>query len=383
MWQNKQKNKGWNIMKPKVLVVASVYIHIKHFHLPYIKEFKQRGWEVDLACNGCAGQAAEADNYIDVPFEKSFLSFSNFRACKLLRKQIMQRDYDLVICHTSLAAFFTRLAMFSMKKRPAVCNMVHGYLFDDSTSLFKKAILVAAEKITAPLTDLIITMNNYDTEFAKAHKLAKRVVCVDGIGLDPSKFSESIGKDKAELRNKLGINEAAYVFLYAAEFSKRKNQKVFIEAMPLLPENAILALPGNGELFDDCKVLANRLGLGDRVLFPGYVTNMSDWFNAVDAVVSSSRSEGLPFNIMEAMYHGLPIIASKVKGHTDLIEDGVNGFLYPCGDREEFAKKANRIINEPELRKYFGERSKKLVKKNYLENVLPTVMELYESSLKA
>ena len=84
----------------------------------------------------------------------------------------------------------------------------------------------------------------------------------------------------------------------AAEFSGRKNQKMLISAMPELP-NAVLLLPGRGALLEDCRTLAQQKGVADRVRFPGFTSNIEQYYRAADLCVSSSRSEGLPFNVME------------------------------------------------------------------------------------
>ena len=361
----------------KVLFVASTEIHILHFHIPYIKAFKELGWEVHVACGNSKGLLEEADRCISLPFEKKMYSLRNFACARRLRREIKAHKYDLMLCHTSLAAFFARLAVLGMKNRPAVCNMVHGYLFDDESSWIKRTVLSLAERITAPVTDLILTMNRYDTDYAKAHKLAKRVACVNGIGLNCQKQKADIN-----LREQLGIGEERFLCLYAAEFSKRKSQHVLIKALTMLPENVVLLLPGNGDLLEECRQLAKELGVEERVVFPGYVSGVGKWYSSVDAAVSSSRSEGLPFNIMEAMHYAFPIVASSVKGHTDLIEDGVSGFLYPYGDSEACAEKIRILVESQECAEKIGKAAEKKVQSYRLENVLPTVMEYYLATKK-
>lgn len=99
----------------------------------------------------------------------------------------------------------------------------------------------------------------------------------------------------------------------------------------------MLLLPGRGAALDKCKALADRLGVRERVRFPGFVSNIEDYYRASDVCVSSSRSEGLPFNVMEAMACGLPAVLTNVKGHEDLVRPGENGELYPYDDRQAFA----------------------------------------------
>ena len=162
-------------MKGKLLFVASTRAHICHFHLPYLQQFKQDDWIVHAACGGDRGEIPHADSVLELPLQKRMFSCKNFRATGILRKQIRQERYTAVIVHTTLAAFFVRLAVLGMKDRPKVINMVHGYLFDDRTPILKRSILLAAEKLTAPVTDLLITMNSCDEQIAHKHRLGKRI----------------------------------------------------------------------------------------------------------------------------------------------------------------------------------------------------------------
>ena len=98
-----------------------------------------------------------------------------------------------------------------------------------------------------------------------------------------------------------------------------------------------------------------------------------------NAAISASRSEGLPFNIMEAMYTGLPVVASAVKGHEDLIRDGETGLLYPYGDADACARAVLRLLDSPELREKLVRQARENVLQYGLERVLPLVTEQYES----
>lgn len=364
-------------MEPKVLITASTYSHIKNFHHPYLREFFKAGWEIHVACGGTPEPVFYAAQVLTLPFEKKMTSPANFRVARLLRRKMELERYDLVITHTSLAAFFTRLAVSKLKKRPRVINMCHGYLFDDNTGFFKRKILLKAERMTARCTDLVLTMNQCDYRIATRYKLGKKVVNVPGVGVDFSRLKKPGRLEVHELRQKLQLRAKDFVLVYAAEFSARKSQSVLIRALPLLPANVVLLLPGKGALLGECKKLAEKLGVAERVRFPGYVTNMAAWYGISDVAVTSSRSEGLPFNVMESMYMGLPVVASAVKGHEDLIRDGENGLLYPYGDHAAFATQIRKLFQSPVLCEFMGQAGQVSVQEYAVERVLPIVMEQY------
>lgn len=367
---------------PAVLFTASTWSHIAHFHRPYLRAFHALGWQVHAACGGAPIPIPEADVCFDVPFEKKMTAPANFRAQARLRALMAEHRYDLVITHTSLAAFFTRRAAASLSPRPAVVNVAHGYLFDDSTPPVKKAVLVSAERLTASQTDLLLTMNDYDTRFARRHGLGRRVEQIPGMGVDFSRFPLVSPSERQSLRREQGIGSDAFVLLYAAEFSKRKNQSTLLRAMPLLPERVVLVLPGQGALAEECRQLSRTLGVADRVLFPGYCAAMAPWYATADCAVSSSRSEGLPFNIMEAMHASLPVVASAVKGHTDLVTPGKTGLLFPYGDEAAFARAVEQLLSDPAEAAAMGRAGAEAAAPYALSQVLPQVMELYLSAVQ-
>ena len=366
-------------MEHKVLFTASTYSHIANFHRPYLREFQRLGWTVDVACGGDKKHLPEARRLIQIPFEKSMTSPKNLAAVRILRQEIRQERYDLISCHTSLASFFVRLAVMGMRRRPKVACISHGYLFDENTPRLKRLLLAGAEQWTAPVTDLLMTMNAWDGAYAFEHQLGDQVVKIPGMGVDFSHLRRYSRQEGILLRNHLGFAPTDFLLIYPAEFSARKSQKDLIRAMQYLPAQVGLLLPGEGALRKSCMELADSLGLADRVVFRGYVTDMPLWYAAADAAASSSRSEGLPFNVMEALYFGLPAVVSNVKGNSDLVQDGRNGYLFSYGDSRECAEKIERLLRSGPLMERMREAAKAQVQQYDLSVVFPQVMAHYGS----
>jgi len=351
-----------------VLIVASTFSHIRNFHLPYIKKFKEMGWQVDVSCGGEIDAKTEADNVFLMPLEKKYISKANIKACIQLRRTVRKNKYDLIIMHTSLAAFYARAALLGMLRRPRTINMVHGYLFDDKGGgKLKKA----AEIFLSPVTDKVITMNRYDYDWAKKHRAGKETAMVPGVGVDAEKVR--LG-EKIEID---GITAVDTVLVFPAEFSERKNQSMLIRAMALLPGNIKLILPGDGAMRDACVALAKKLDVADRVFFPGYVKHMESIYRMAHVAVTSSRFEGLPFNVMEAMLYSLPVIASKVKGNEDLVEEGVTGRLFEYDDAEGFAAAVRELTDNKDTGRAMGYAGRQKIEEYTLSNVLEKVMQEY------
>lgn len=369
-------------MGRKVLFTASTYSHIVNFHLPYLRRFQEEGWTVHAACGGQAMDIPCADEAFSLPLEKSMGAPGNFRAAAVLRRRIRAEGYALICAHTSLAAFFTRMAVRGLRERPAVVNMVHGYLFDDETPRLKRDLLLTAERWAAPVTDLVLTMTRWDYEAAVRYRLGRSVANIPGVGVDFSRLDGAPADARRRLRVGLGIPGDAFVLLYPAEFSPRKSQAALVRAMERLPGQVWLVLAGDGALRPECEALARRLGVSGRVRFPGHVKGMGPWYAMADAAVSASRSEGLPFNIMEAMYVGLPVVASGVKGHRDLITDRETGLLYPYGDAGACAERVRRLLDSRELRRRLAGKARERAAQYSLERVFPAVWAQYTGVLE-
>ncbi|NLZ34964.1 MAG: glycosyltransferase family 4 protein, partial [Clostridiales bacterium] len=96
-----------------------------------------------------------------------------------------------------------------------------------------------------------------------------------------------------------------------------------------------------------------------------------------DIVVASSRREGLPVNVMEAMATGLPLVVTKTRGHIDLVKHGINGFVVGIDDIKGFANAINKLYKFETLRENFGKKNLELIKEYSIENVIEQMKEIY------
>ncbi len=356
----------------KILYAASVPIHLRNFHVPYIAALVSGGDRVWVLCSGEYRQEG-VENTVDLPMKKNLLSPTNFRSALRAAKLLKKERFDLICTHTSLAAFVVRLALLlAGKGETRVVNVVHGYLFDEKTDPLRRFLLLSAERFLRRVTDRVAVMNRCDLEIAQKYRLGGEVVEIPGVGVDFSHFASG---DRETFRRELGLGERDLLLLFPGEFSGRKNQAFLISAMTGLPVNVYLALPGQGQRLEACRELAAKKGVATRVLFPGQISDLGGWYAAADICVSASRYEGLPFNVMEGMYAGKPMAVSRVKGHTDLVADGVGGFLFGWNDEEEYCDCIRSLASDPELREIMGEKNRLSVLRYGREQVFDRVLD--------
>lgn len=374
----------------KILFSASTLSHIENFHIPYLEQFKKQGYIIHIIGKpNNKSIIPYVDKIIPISFEKNMFSIKNLIISFQIAKIVKTENYDIIILHTTLAAFFTRLGiMLSFKKPKLVINTVHGYLFDNKSSLLKKTIMLLAEKFTKCITNTIIVMNSEDYDIATKHKLYKdNLYTIDGMGIHLSSFPPVSFDDKTILRKELSFKQEDFLLVYVAEFSKRKNQRFLISSMKKLISDGLtnikLVLLGDGLLLDELKDYTKELDIINNVVFTGYTKDTCTYYQLSDLCVSSSRSEGLPFNIMEAMSVGLPIIASKVKGHSDLVIPNENGFLFEYDDIDEFCSYIKTIYENKNLLSKMSFKSQELSKRYSIDTVLPNTVNIICNEYKS
>jgi glycosyltransferase EpsD len=110
--------------------------------------------------------------------------------------------------------------------------------------------------------------------------------------------------------------------------------------------DAILILAGNGPMEDELISFIRQEGLENNVKMIGYVTNLQDYQHIIDVQVCCSRREGLPLNVVESMLSGNPVVASKNRGHKELIKSDTNGFLVDMDDSDAMSDKILLMLND-------------------------------------
>ena len=336
----KTKNVTPMTSNQKLLYTASTASHLKRFHLPYIERLKQE-FDVFTMANG------EGVDF-SIPFQKSFFSPKNLKAVVAIRKVLKRERFDAVILNTSLAAFLIRLAMVGLRQRPKVLNIAHGYLFNLPAKGLKDRLLLLCEKLTARYTDEIAVMNQADLQIAEENRLSKGTIhFIRGMGYTVS-GSELVSDDAFRA---LYASEKDYLLTFVGELSARKNQIFLIRCAERLIAEGLplrLMLVGEGSERSALEAEIAQRGLQHVVTLTGNQEPILPYLSITDLYVSASRIEGLPFNLMEAMECGLPIVASDCKGQTDLLEFYPNS-LYQTENEDAFCE-AVKLAYQSELR---------------------------------
>ncbi|WML45828.1 glycosyltransferase family 4 protein [Neobacillus sp. PS3-40] len=368
-------------MQKKVLFCATVDYHFKAFHLPYLKWFKEQGWEVHIVASGEL-ELPFVDKKYTIPIQRSPFNKMNILAYKELKSIIDQNQYKIIHCHTPMGGVLTRLAARAARKTGTkVIYTAHGFHFCKGAPLLNWLLYYPIEKVLSRFTDCLITINQEDFNLAKKHRFKAEIIKhVHGVGVNTEIFKPVDENHRNMFRKSLGYAPNDFLMFYAAEFNKNKNQKLLIESLALIKDeipNAKLLLAGEGPLLQECSDLARKLNLENMIDFLGYRNDIDELLKISDIAVASSLREGLPVNIMEAMSSGLPVVANDNRGHRELIENNINGWII-YNNSDILSEKIQVLEKNDELKRNLGAQGRNVIVTKYsIQKILEEKRNIY------
>ena len=371
---------------PSILFVSNT-ANFSKFNKPLISWCKQQKWRVDY-CAPDDEIIDFCDNHIVLPIPRNPFSKNVFYCIKEFRKILEENQYDIIHCHTPMGSVIARLAakkLFNANKIKIIYT-AHGFHFYKGAPVKNWILYYIVEKYLSKYTNFIITINDEDYSLAMRKFRKTEIIKLDGVGVNFNNFFPCNSRvEKMELRRKYNFVENDYIILYIAEFIPRKNHKILFEALPTLktqiPDLKVV-LAGKGELLDFYKDKANEMKLGETIVFTGYTKDVADYCRLADLLISTSSQEGLPISIIEGIGTGLPVVASKIRGHIDVIEDGKNGFLFNLESSSDFISAIIKLYHNNMLSEFM--KNENIEKsKIYTEDIaVNKTVELYKKLLE-
>ena len=329
----------------KILYVTTIGGTMNFFN-SFINQLINEGHTIDIATNenGSKVPACYREwgcTVHQIHTSRSPLKKENLKAIKQLKMLVEKEKYDIVHCHTPVAAMCTRLACRKARKNGTkVFYTAHGFHFYKGAPLKNWLLYYPVEKICAHFTDVLITINQEDYVLAQKKMKAKQVEYVPGVGIDLTKFGQAT-VDKSAKRMELGVPEDATLLLSVGELNENKNHETVIRAIKDLDVYYIIA--GKGCLYEHLQNVIDELGMHNKVKLLGFRGDIGELCEAADIYVMPSYREGLSVALMEAMASGLPCVVSHIRGNTDLIDEN-GGTLFNPHSIEDCQKSLQKVI---------------------------------------
>jgi glycosyltransferase involved in cell wall biosynthesis len=346
------------------------------------------GFESEIACPGDADlvhDALEANLLVHpVPIVGPLHPLRDPLAIIALAEVLRERRPALVHAHGSKAGLITRLAVRFAGSPPCVVTVHNQVLYGGISPLMRRAY-IAMERWLARRTARIITVSDaMRAEQLEVFGLSPRLVTTVHNGLDLSPFL--VARDRGPVRVRLGVPADALLFGLAARFAPHKALDVLVEAAVSVlerDERTWLVIAGDGPLLEMVATKARASSVRDRILFPGFETDVAGLLAALDLYVTSSVTEGLSLAIIEAMASGLPVVGTNVGGNPEVVEDGVTGLLVPPSKAAPLAEALARLLKDAPLRRAMGEAGRARALTEFTEErMLERTADVYRGVLR-
>lgn len=290
----------------------------------------------------------------------------------------------IVHTHTSKAGILGRWAAF-LAKVEIIAHTPHGHVFWGYFNKWKTACFIMLERLSALITDKIITLTEQEKKDHLRFKIAfDEKFTVIHSGVDLTSFSE-LRINAATMRERLGIPPEAIVVGTAGRLTPIKGQRYLLETAavisPLNPDLFFIFL-GDGELAPDLSTMATSLGI-KNVMFLGWREDVSEVMSTFDIFVLPSLNEGMGKVLIEAMALGKPIVASNVGGIPDLVVHNHNGLLVPPANVKGLLDGINVLLHDPAKRKEMGDRGKVVAADYSAAAMILEIERLYDEAVSS
>jgi glycosyltransferase involved in cell wall biosynthesis len=308
---------------------------------------------------------------------------SDLRAHNTLVRLLHERKPHIVHTHMAKAGALGRTAA-RRAGVPIVVHTFHGHVLSGYfNDLFNRALVMTERKLADTSDALTAVSPSIRDELLKLGIGTPSKWHVIPEGLDLTPLVDSFVTLQAA-REQLGLPTHGPLIGIVGRLVRIKDHDTFLHAAAQVSEawpTANFVVAGDGELRSELESRARTI-LGRHVFFTGWVLDLATLYRALDIVVLSSRNEGTPITLLEAGAAGLPVVATRVGGVPDIVQDGETGLLAPTGRPSEIASLIIRLLKHPQLRQSMGQDARKLVTSRFsADRLVNDVNQLYHELL--
>ena len=296
----------------------------------------------------------------------------------------------IVHTHMAKAGMLGRLAAaaYNLSRgrapRARIVHTYHGHVLDGYFSAGATRLFIGLERGLARLSDRLIAISPaIRAELVQHYRIGRdRQYCVVPLGFDLSTFAAVNDATRAAARLALNIADHVPVIATVGRLTAIKQPRLFLDVVRLVARHhprVIALVAGDGELRGDVESYAAELGISDRVRLLGWRKDLATIYAATDVFLLTSRNEGTPVALIEAMASGTPGVSTDVGGVKDVVESDAVGVLVPAGDATALAVAVSALLAEPHRRKPMGAAARAAVLQRYsLDRLTADVRTVYD-----
>jgi glycosyltransferase involved in cell wall biosynthesis len=312
----------------------------------------------------------------------------------MLLALLFREKPDVVHTHTAKAGVIGRIAalIFNVGRRRSqrclIVHTFHGHVFEGYFHPAISWLIRGFERLLASMSDRIIAISAAQrADLVQRFAIASDAKTVTiPLGLDLRRLLEQTA-DVPDYRHELSISPDDVVLGFMGRFVPIKDLGTLVMAYAMALRrrgNLQLILAGDGSERAALEKLIERAGISDRVHALSWCRDLPRFYSTIDVAVLSSRNEGTPVMVIEAMAAGKPVIATAVGGVPDLVHDGVTGVLVPAKNANAFSDAIVRLASDREERSAMGRAARCQVRDRYSdERLVKDLQTLYANALRA
>lgn len=319
--------------------------------------------------------------------------WSDLRALWQVYLLLLRVRPRIVHTHTAKAGTVGRLAalIYNVTRRRStrarLVHTYHGHVFEGYFSRRSTAIFEGVERLLARWTDALVAISpQIERELLDTHRIGRpdqfRVV---PLGFDLAPFAAIDDDARRGARVALNLPNEAPIVTSVGRLTSIKQPRLFLETARIVKTrwpNAVFLIAGDGELRAELEALTDALDLRDSVRFLGWQRDLPRIYAASDVFLLTSRNEGTPVALIEAMAAGVPGVSTDVGGVRDVISESDLGIRAPSGEAGALADAVHTLLGRPDLRRHMGERARQSVLQRYsLDRLAGDIAALYRELL--
>jgi glycosyltransferase involved in cell wall biosynthesis len=316
-----------------------------------------------------------------VPLVRPVRPADDVRALWAVRRLLVEERPALVATHMAKAGAVGRLTALSVRPRPRLVHTFHGHVFEGYFSPAARRAFLETERWLARTTDALVAVSSEVRDELLGLGIGRpEQYRVLPLGIDLEPFL-AIDRPDGRLRAHLGIGPGTPLVGMVGRLVPIKDGDTMLAAIARL-EHAHLAVVGDGEERDRLERKAASLGISARVHFVGWWDDVAGAMSDLDVVALSSRNEGTPSSLIEALAARRPVVATRVGGVASVVDDEETGSLVPAGDPDTLADRIDRLLRDPAHRRALGDRGRERVRQRFgIDRWISELRALYSELL--
>ena len=300
-------------------------------------------------------------------------------ACLRIRRYIKKDGpFDVMHGHSSKGGALLRLARFG--RSSSVVYTPHAPItMDPDLSGLGRYAYGAIERLLASLCRRIICVSPLERSHLLEVGLPDRKLRVVCNGIGPA-----MSDNRSEVRDRLGLDEQVVCLGMVGRLCHQKAPERALHALAQLGEVAEqchLVIVGDGPDRPALESLAEDLDITGHVSFTGAVSGV-EMMPAFDVMLLPSRYEGMPYVLLEAVAHALPVIMTDVGGAHLVIRNGINGIVLTDAETETFAANLSRVVEQNDLRQNMSEQAAEIAAEFSLDNMVDATLDVYRETAR-